>query len=202
MSNETTKPPTRPIKNPPDSNAQKSNTQKNKTPKSKPPENKLPESRWSKLKEPTTIISIIVTVLLAVFGFYYNMQRDVWKEKEIVLQKEVDKVKQELVEDKSKTIQPSTGTVPVGAMGQITIMKSQTASIPDLSLTLDDLVFKADPSQFTVNAKVTYKDLPPMQIRKAEAGYKVEYPPNGGYTIEIIKVGAVSATFAIMKSSN
>ena len=188
-----------------------------------------PKSLWGKVSASVTSISVAVCLLAVGFTFYQARQKEIWeerlnqskeqldaREKEAkLLSQELDQVKQTLKVYVEKEVRDSGGPSKNNGHGersggavQVTLMKSQsTNDLPDidisnLNITVVDLIFKPDPPRYTVTARIAYRDLPEMRMVDAEQGYKVRYPNNNGYDIQLLKVNPVSATFALMKSSN
>lgn len=174
---------------------------------------------------PIAILCGLVTVVLGIFGYYHNLQKEIWeqrlnqakeetsaaKEALGVAKQEIEKLKAELKARVEREL-PATElgaklNVPAGKSFQVTLLKSgtdskfETASFgADLKLTLMDLKFHSDPPRYTVTAKVNYDDLADMQLREAEEGAEITYPKEHGYRIKVVKVDAVSAKFSIVKN--
>jgi hypothetical protein len=182
--------------------------------------NPVVKTTWEKISGPITIISVIVAGLLGLFVFYQTQQKEIWegrlnqsKEQLDKTKQELDKTKQELdktkqdltyAEQEAKKLagipkgKETTGSIPF----VVTVLRSEPLkATEDLSIALTDLQFKDDPPGYTIKAKVMYKGFPEMQILDAVEGYKVTYPKENGYEIQLLKATSVSARFSIKKNS-
>jgi len=179
-----------------------------------------PKSIWDKISVYVTIISVVSVIALGFLNYKLGQDKNLQEQQEKLWQgrldhskeqlderqRQLDLTKQELekvTQDLNKYLKKepiATGGTSIDKRFELNLIRATPTSLtPDLKMEITSIVFKSNPDKYLVNAKVNFKDFPEMAIGNAEAGYKVTYPEKDGYDIEVVKVGAVSATFAITK---
>lgn len=142
-----------------------------------------------------TLTRALVVLLFAALASFTYCQNSKIKEKEVKI-RELEKEVEKDLKGRVSPSEVSTGVFEVG------LGLCQTASISDeLYITLLDIVSirsNGQPTgQYTVSARLMYKNLPESRIRDAKAGSSIEYPPNSGHVITILKAEPNLATFSI-----
>jgi hypothetical protein len=177
----------------------------------KRPSEERPKTSVERLSPLIALIGIIVSVLLGIFAYHQNQQKEVWegrlnqeKERLEVKNQELAKVKEDLkarAENESKQSLKELAVAKPPLLAEVTIVKSQTVTVSDdLSITLTDITFEPNPPRYKISASVSYTAEPDMQIHDATEGYTVTYPKEHGYSIAVLKADSVSAKLSIKKN--
>lgn len=175
------------------------------------------KTTWERVSVPITVISVIVAGLLGLFAYYQSQNKEIWegrlnqaKEQLEIKTQEFEKAKQDLKvyveKEAKKPVREPEGektTESSPRSFQVRVMKSDPLSFDaDLSITITDLKYNPNLKGYAVTATVKHEGLPEMYIKDAIEGYKVTYPKENGYDIQLLKADSISAKFSIRKNHN